>query len=165
MPRSGWVKPASDRRLSDMVSVGLLTRVFPGDLVDEVIADCGRTEQRSRTLTARVTTYFSIGMALNAEGSYEEVFEQLTDGLSWSSGWSKTWSPPTKSAIFQARSRLGYEPVRELFRRVATPLATADTPGSWLAGRRMVAIDGTLPRPARHTGERRTFRAAAIEPR
>ena len=165
MPRSGWVKPASDRRLSDMVSVGLLTRVFPGDLVDEVIADCGRTEQRSRTLTARVTTYFSIGMALNAEGSYEEVFEQLTDGLSWSSGWSKTWSPPTKSAIFQARSRLGYEPVRELFRPRRDPschrrharVVARRTPNG---GHRR-----HLPRPARHTGERRTFRAAAIEPR
>jgi hypothetical protein len=39
MPRAGWVKPASDRRLSDLVSVGLLTKVFPSDLIDEVIAD------------------------------------------------------------------------------------------------------------------------------
>jgi hypothetical protein len=44
MPRAGWVKPVSDRRLSDLVSVGLLTKVFPPDLVDEVIADVGRTE-------------------------------------------------------------------------------------------------------------------------
>lgn len=143
MPRSGWVKPVSDRRLSDMVSVGLLTRVFPPDVVDAVIAECGRTEQRSRSLTARVTAYFSIGMALNADGSYEDVFAQLTDGLSWSSGWSQSWSAPTKSAIFQARSRLGPEPVQALFGRVARPVAVAETPGSWLAGRRLVAIDGT----------------------
>ncbi len=143
VPRSGWVKPISDRRLSDVVSVGLLTKVFPPDVVDAVIAECGRTEQRSRTLTARVTAYFSIGMALNADGSYEDVFAQLTDGLSWSSGWSQFWRPPTKSAIFQARSRLGPEPLQALFRRVAQPVAAADTPGSWLAGRRMVAIDGT----------------------
>lgn len=143
MPRTGWRKPESDRRLSDLVSVGLLTRVFPPDVVDAVVAECGRTEQRSRSLTARVTTYFSIGMALNSDGSYEDVFDQLTDGLSWSSGWSQSWSAPTKSAIFQARSRLGCEPVQALFRRVARPVAVADTPGAWLAGRRMVAIDGT----------------------
>ena len=94
-------------------------------------------------MTARVTTYFSIGMAFNADGSYEDVFAQLTDGLSWSSGWSQSWSAPTKSAIFQARSRLGYEPLQALFDRVARPVAASDTPGSWLAGRRMVAIDGT----------------------
>ncbi|HVC13316.1 MAG TPA: IS4 family transposase, partial [Acidimicrobiales bacterium] len=47
MPRSGWRKPASDRRLSDLVSVGVLTRTFPPSLVDEVVASCERTEQRN----------------------------------------------------------------------------------------------------------------------
>jgi hypothetical protein len=67
MPRSGWLKPESDRRLSDLVSVGLLTRVFPAALVDEVIADAGRTEQRRRSLPARVVAYFAVGMALFSE--------------------------------------------------------------------------------------------------
>ncbi len=123
--------------------MGLLTRVFPPDVVDAVIAEAGRTEQRQRSLPARVMAYFSIGMALHSEGSYEDVFAQLTDGLSWTTGWVQSWSPPTKSAIFQARSRLGYEPLRDLFARVARPVARVDTPGSWLAGRRLVAIDGT----------------------
>ena len=48
MARAGWVKPESPRRLSDVVSVGLLTRVFPPDVVDEVIAECGRRELRQR---------------------------------------------------------------------------------------------------------------------
>jgi|SRR5665213_1052356 len=143
MPRVGWVKPVSDRRLSDLVSVGLLTKVFPPDLVDEVIAGVGRTEQRNRSLPARVMAYFAIGMALYAEGSYEDVLAQLTDGLSWSSGWEESWSPPSKSAIFQARSRLGAEPIQELFSQVAHPLASPETPGAYLADRRLVAIDGT----------------------
>ena len=143
MPRAGWVKPVSDRRLSDLVSVGLLTKVFPPDLVDEVIADVGRTEQRNRSLPARVMAYFAIGMALYSEGSYEDVLAQLTDGLSWSSGWSESWSPPSKSAIFQARSRLGAEPIHELFARVTRPLASPETRGAFLAGRRLVVIDGT----------------------
>ena len=126
-------------------------------------------------MTARVTTYFSIGMALNADGSYEDVFAQLTDGLSWSSGWSQSWSAPTKSAIFQARSRLGHEPLQALFERVARPVAAADTPGSWLAGRRMVAIDGTcldladtaanvdyFGRPASSRGEQSAFPQARL---
>ena len=143
MPRSGWLKPESDRRLSDLVSVGLLTRVFPPGLVDEVIAGVGRTEQRRRSLPARVVAYFAMGMALYSDGSYEDVFAQLTDGLSWASRWRESFVAPSKSAIFQARARLGFEPVRELFFRVAAPLATAVTPGAWLGGRRLVAIDGT----------------------
>ena len=142
MPRAGWKKPESDRRLSDLVSVGVLTRVFPPELVDEVIAGIGRTEQRHRSLPARVMAYFSIGMALYSEGSYEDVLAQLTDGLSWASGWRESYSPPSKSAIFQARARLGSEPLAALFARVAKPIGTDTTPGVWLAGRRLVAIDG-----------------------
>ena len=137
------MKPPSETRLSDLVSVGLLTRVFPPALVDEVIAEAGRTEQRRRALPARSMAYFAVGMALYSQGSYEDVMAQLTDGLSWSTGWEQAYVPPSKSGIFQARERLGSEPVEALFRRVARPLAAPGTPGGWLAGRRLVAIDGT----------------------
>ena len=139
MPRAGWVKPESETRLSDVVSVGLLTRVFPPALVDEVVEEAGRTQVRRRSLPARSMVYFAIGMALHADGSYEDVMAQLTDGLSWSAGWSQSYVPPSKSAIFQARDRLGPGPVEALFRRGAKPLAQVGTPGSWLAGRRLVA--------------------------
>lgn len=142
MPRAGWLKPVSERRLSDLVSVGVLTRVFPPDLVDEVIEAAGRTERRHRSLPARSMAYFSIGMALHSEGSYEDVLSLLTDGLSWAAG-DEPIVLPSKSAIFQARARLGAAPIKSLFERVASPLAAADTPGAWLAGRRLVAIDGT----------------------
>jgi hypothetical protein len=137
------VKPPSETRLSDVVSVGLLTRVFPPELVDEVVAEVGRTEVRRRALPARSMAYFAIGMALHSQGSYEDVMAQLTDGLSWSTGWEQSYVPPSKSAIFQARERLGSEPVEALFRRVARPLAQPETPGAWLAGRRLMAVDGT----------------------
>lgn len=175
MPRAGWKKPESDRRLSDLVSVGVLTRVFPPELVDRVIADAGRTELRHRSLPARVMAYFSIGMALYSEGSYEDVLAQLTDGLSWASGWQDSFSPPSKSAIFQARVRLGHEPLAALFDRVATPIGADTTPGVWLAGRRLVAIDGTcldvadtaanaehFSRPGVNKGEQAAFPQARV---
>ena len=157
------------------MSVGLLTRVFPPELVDEVVASTGRTEQRNRSLPARVMAYFAIGMALYSEGSYEDVLSQLTDGLAWSSGWADGYSPPSKSAIFQARQRLGSEPLAALFARVAKPLATPTTAGSWLSGRRMVAVDGTcldvadtvenaefFGRPGVNKGEQASFPQARI---
>src|SRR6218665_4220742 len=109
MPRFGWGKPVSDRRLSDLVSVCLLMRVFPGEVVDEVIVASGRTQVRHRGLPARVVVYFSIGMALYAEGSYEDVYAELADGLSWASGGCGAYPAPSESAIFQARVRLGFE--------------------------------------------------------
>src|SRR4029453_18496413 len=175
MPRAGWRKPESDRRLSDLGSVGVLTRGFPAVLVDEVIAGAGRTEQRHRALPARVMAYFSIGMALYSEGSYEDVLAQLTDGLSWASGWRETYSPPSKSAIFQARARLGWGPLAALFERVARPIGDEATPGVWLAGRRLVAVDGTcldvadttvnaeyFGRPGGNKGEQAAFPQARV---
>ena len=169
------MKPPSETRLSDLVSVGLLTRVFPPGLFDEVVAEAGRTELRRRALPARSMAYFAIGMALHAEGSYEDVMAQLTAGLSWSRGWEQSYVPPSKSGIFQARDRLGAEPVEALFRRVARPLAGADTPGAWLAGRRLVAVDGTcldvadteanaafFGRAGVNKGERAAFPAARV---
>ena len=175
MARAGWVKPCSDRRLSDLVSVGLLARVFPPEVVDEVIAECGRTEQRHRSLPARTMAYFAIGMALHSDGSYEDVMALMTDGLAWVDGEVEAPRLPSKSAIFQARDRLGAEPVEGLFRRVVGPLAVEATPGSWLAGRRLVAIDGTtldvadtdandefFARPGVNKGERSAFPQARL---
>lgn len=174
MPRAGWIKPESERRLSDLVSVGVLTRTFPPELVEEVVAECGRTEQRHRSLPARVVAYFSIGMALHSEGSYEDVLGLLTDGLAWVSG-EEPIALASKSAIFQARARLGAEPVQELFSRVATPLAHPETVGAFLAGRRLVALDGTcldvadtgenaehFGRPGVNKGEQAAFPQARI---
>jgi hypothetical protein len=174
MPRAGWTKPVSERRLSDLVSVGVLTRTFPPELVDEVIAEVGRTEQRHRSLPARVMAYFAIGMALHSEGSYEDVLGLLTDGLAWSTDVEPV-KLPSKSAIFQARARLGADPVRVLFERVARPLAEPGTPGARLAGRRLVAIDGTcldvadnvdndqwFGRPGVMKGERAAFPQARV---
>ncbi|MGH2969372.1 MAG: transposase domain-containing protein, partial [Solirubrobacteraceae bacterium] len=61
MPRAGWVKPQTDQRLSDHISIGVLTRVFPPELVERVVAEAGRTEQRQRLLPARVVVYYVLG--------------------------------------------------------------------------------------------------------
>jgi hypothetical protein len=175
MPRSGWRKSESDRRLPDLVSVGLLMKVFPAEVVDGVIAECGRTEQRRRSLPARSMAYFAMGMALHSEGSYEDVLALISDGLAWAERDEDSAKLANKAAISHARDRLGPEPMALLFERVARPLAGKDTPGCWLAGRRLVAIDGTcldLPdtpandaffgRPGVNKGERSAFPQARV---
>jgi hypothetical protein len=81
VPRAGQLKPLSDSRLTDHVSIGVLTRVFPPELVDGVVAEAGRTELRHRLLPARVVVYYVLAMALFADCSYEEVMRQLVEGL------------------------------------------------------------------------------------
>ena len=49
----------------------------------------------------------------------------------------------SKSAITKARIRLGIAPLKELFERVAQPLAEPGLAGAWYRGRRLVSLDGT----------------------
>src|SRR6266516_7504838 len=132
----------SGTRLTDRIGVGVLTRLIDRDLVDDVLAETGRTEQRSRLLPARVVVYYVLGLCLFFGEAYEEVMRLLVAGLLFTGAWQKDWQVPTSGAICQARQRLGAEPLRLLFDRVAVPMARPATPGAWLAGRRLMAIDG-----------------------
>jgi len=143
VPRAGQRKPPSDSRLTDHISIGVLTRVFPPELVDGVVGEAGRRERRRRLLPARVVVYYVLALALFADCSYEEVMRQLVEGLAWESGWEREWEVPTKVAIYKARERLGREPLEFLFRAVAVPLATGSTRGAFYRGLRLMSLDGT----------------------
>ena len=143
MPRAGWVKPETNQRLSDHISIGVLTRVFPPEVVDRVVVETGRKEIRHRLLPARVVVYYVLGLALFADASYEEVMRNLVDGLSWASGWAQGWNVPTKASLFKARARLGPEPLEALFQAVAKPMATELTKGAFYRSWRLMSIDGT----------------------
>ncbi|MFE0703869.1 IS4 family transposase [Streptomyces sp. NPDC058872] len=144
MPRPGQVKPETDERLSDRIAVGLLTRTFPPELVDRVIAESGRSGQRTRLLPPRVVVYFVLAMCLFSGQGYEEVARLLTQGLTWAKRWSGAWQVPTTAAISRARVKLGPEPLEALFAEVARPLATEETRGARYGRWRLVAVDGTV---------------------
>jgi hypothetical protein len=143
MPRAGQVKPPTDERLSDRIAIGLLTRTVPPELVDEVIARADAGDVRKRLLPARVVVYFVLAMCLYADKGYEEVARLLTEGLAWSRRWAGRWEVPTTAAISRARERLGSQPLRLLFERVARPLADEATVGAFYRRWRLVALDGT----------------------
>ncbi|BBC91448.1 transposase [Streptomyces rochei] len=124
--------------------MGVLTRVFPPELVDEVVAECGRVEQRRRLLPARVVVYFVLAMCLFFGQGYEEVARLLVQGLEREGRWGSAWRVPTTAAIGRARLRLGPEPLRALFGRVCRPVAVAHTQGAWYRRWRLVAVDGTV---------------------
>jgi hypothetical protein len=117
--------------------------VFPSAVVDAAVAAAGRGEVRSRLLPARLTVYYVLAMCLFSGQGYEEVMRLLVGGLEWLGRWRRAWTVPSTAAIAKARARLGPGPLRELFERVAVPLATASTQGSWYRGLRVVSMDGT----------------------
>jgi Insertion element 4 transposase N-terminal len=86
--------------------------------------------------------YFAMAMALFADDDYEEVAVRLTETLASWGCWDSKWAAPTSGGITQARQRLGYQPLRDLFAAVAVPVAEELTRGAFLAGWRLMAIDG-----------------------
>lgn len=145
MVRAGQVSgdESSGGRLTDHIELGVLARAFPRDLLDEVLDVTGRREKRVRRLPAHVMIRYVIAQGLFFGSGSEEVMRQLVGSLRHLGSWSDDWQVPSTSAIAQARARLGAEPLRELFRRAAVPAAGYGTKGAWLAGLRLMSIDGT----------------------
>jgi hypothetical protein len=155
--------------LPDRVSVGALTRVFPPELVDEVVAVTDTRELRRRLLPARLTVYFVLALWLfrGRNCGYARVMsklvdalyhrrrgQQLLDGMLDPDGWieagaGRRWRPPNISSLARARARLGADPLHMLFDAVAGPVGpvragdTADTAGVFCGGLRVVSMDGT----------------------
>ena len=131
-------------RLTDRISLGVLAEVFSRDVIEDVLAETGRREQRSRLLPAHVMVRFCQAMCLFFDDDYEEVMRKLVGSLKSMNSWRDDWKVPSTSAITQARQRLGPEPLRVLFERTAVPVAGRGTKGAWLGSRRLMAVDGFM---------------------
>lgn len=134
----------SSVRLTDLISLGVLAEAVPRDIIDDVLTETGRREQRSRRLPAHVMVRFCLAMCLFYDEDYEEVMRALVGSLHEMDSWRDDWVVPSTSAITQARQRLGAEPLKILFERIAAPVAGRGTPGAWLGSRRLMAIDGFM---------------------
>jgi hypothetical protein len=130
-------------RLTDHIGLGVVSARFGRDLLEEVLNRTQRREKRSRRLPAHVMVRYVIAMGLFFAESYDEVMRRLVGNLRTLGCWDDDWQVPSKSAITQARQRLGSEPMKVLFERAAVPLATSGTKGAWLARRRLMAIDAS----------------------
>ena len=73
----------SGARISDHVTLGVLTSTVPAVLIDTVLADTGRQSRRQRQLPARLVVYYVMALALYAQASYGEVLRCLLEGVRW----------------------------------------------------------------------------------
>jgi len=119
--------------------LGELTQIVPFEMVDEALAETGRTQQRVRDLPSRVVVYLLLAGALFPGLGWRQVWLRLTAGLEG----LKT-AAPTDGALAQARRRVGAEPLCWLFNLLRGPAAGINTMGAWWRGLLVCAIDGTL---------------------
>ncbi len=120
---------AKGTRVTDYMSLGVLTKTFPLRQVNAVLAAQGRASRRQRELPAHVVVYYVIALALFMQVSYREVLRCLLEGLAWLLGPGQAVKITGKSGISQARSRLGWEVLQQLHDEVVKPL-TPQEPGT-----------------------------------
>ena len=130
-------------RLSDYVSSSLLARVYPTELINEILNAHGCRSLRVRRFPTTVGVYYCMALSLYPEAAYEDVFGVVADGLAW---LQRSPAPFTvaKSLISQVRNKIGHAPLKELYRRACVPLADPQQhPDAFYRGLRLVAIDGS----------------------
>jgi hypothetical protein len=117
---------------------------IPATAIELAVATSKANEQRNRSLPAHLVVCLVIAMSLWSKDSMRDVLKNLVDGLPVA--WVKVgkyWRVPCKSAITQARQRLGARAMSQLFHQLVKPMATSETLGAFLNGLRVVVIDGS----------------------
>ena len=95
-------------RLSDYLSIGLLSRLVPPALVDEALTAHDRHSKRKRTLPAQAVAYYVMALSLYRGVNTEEVLRVVTEGMEYL-GDAAIRSEVGKSGISASRTRLGAE--------------------------------------------------------
>lgn len=142
MARTVASLPAGSR-ISDYISLGVIAKFFPLERVREVLAETKRASVRERDLPAHVVVYYVIALALYMRSSTREVLRCLLEGVQWLLDPSVGIKVAGKSGISQARSRLGPEPLRQLYDSLVGPIAERRTKGAWYRDWRLVSLDGS----------------------
>ena len=133
----------SGSRITDYISLGVITNSFPVDVIGAALKSTGRSSIRQRDLPAHVVVYYVIALALYMHSSYREVLRCLLEGIEWLLGPGSTVKAAGKSGISQARTRLGWEPLQVIHDEVVKPIAIESTKGAWYRGWHLVSLDGS----------------------
>lgn len=144
-------------RITDHISLGVIAQTFPLAKVRAVLAATAKGSVRERDLPAHVVIYYVIALALYMQSSYREVLRCLLEGIQWLLEPSARIKVAGNSGISQARTRLGWEPLRQLHDAVVKPIAVRATKGAWYRGWRLVSLDGSTLDVADEKGNDQAF--------
>ena len=134
--------PAVDK-LCQQIEVVTLEQVYPRQVVGDLLSAHDGWERRERKLTHLLMVYLVILLCLFPRHSLQALYARLARAWHWLSS-ATSEAPPTEAALCYRRQTLGIGVLRRLFRQVCRPIASAQTPGAFAFGLRLMAIDSTL---------------------
>jgi hypothetical protein len=132
----------AESKFSQELSLAMIEQIVPQATIVAILAAEGRQTQRERKLNLWVTVLWVIMLNLYTSCSMSEVLEKMAQGLRYI--WpDPDYIVPNDSALSYRRYQVGARPLVALFHEVCQPLATPTTPGAFLFGLRLMALDGT----------------------
>lgn len=144
-------------KVCHQIDMGLLQEVIPPSLIEELLDTYQMWEEREQKTNMVTITYWLIALHLYPSLSQRRVYAKMVSGLRTRRD-DVAEAIPVRSALSYRRSQLGSEIMQELFVRCAGPKATAQTPGAFWKGMRLLAIDGTVESVADTASNREAFR-------
>lgn len=129
-------------KFTDQYALESLATALPATTVSAVVADLNVARQRVRKLSADLTLLLVVAMNLFTRDPLHGVLAKLIQGFRLFAP-DPDALPANKSAVCQARYHLGVTPLVALFHRVCRPIGQVTTPGAFLFGLRLMAVDGT----------------------
>jgi len=129
---------------ASLVFQAIQTVISP-EIITQELEKSNSVEERKRKLPASLVVCLVISMSLWSSDSMGTVLKNLVNGLNRQ--WTKLgqyWQTPNSSSITTARQKLGCQVMSRLFNSIVRPQATAKTPGAFLGGLRVMAVDGTV---------------------
>ena len=139
----GGRDPATDVDVSDQPQVlEAICRYVRPERIAGVLTQTGRASRRIRKVPATAVVWLVIAMGLWGDLNLGSLWRQIAGTLrSLLAALGEQW-PPSKSALSQARSRLGARPLRRLLVELSAPIARSNTPGAFYKQMRLMVIDG-----------------------
>lgn len=133
----------AENKFSSELRLEAIGRAVPMAEIKAALQATGIQEARERKLNMVTVMLLTIAMNIYSRLSIGEVMRKMARGLRFV--WpNPDFSLPKDSALSYRRYQLGARPLANLFHRVCRPMATPQTPGAFLLGLRLMAIDGTV---------------------
>ena len=132
----------AESKFSQELTLACIERIVPQAMIARVLAAEGLQTERERKLNLLVTVLLIIMINIYTTDSIGAVLEKIAQGLRY------IWPDPdyevaNASAISYRRYQVGARPMVTLFQEVCQPMASPDTPGAFMFGLRLMALDGT----------------------
>jgi len=144
MPKEPLGLP-SGIRPTDTLTVTQFASIFSLDTVLGVLERAGKATQRDRKLSKELVVYFVMMLALFRSSNHREVFRTVASAFdSFKRKRGKKIDIPSAAALVQARAKVGFEVMKEIFHSGANVIGTPDVPGCFFKHWRLMAIDGCL---------------------